>query len=157
MRIADLLDPSRIVADLAARTKAEAIRELAECLARSVSGVSASSVVEALELRERLGPSTGLEHGVAIPHAKVVGLPGIVGCFGRSPQGIEFGAPGGERSQLFFVLAAPDAPAMLPLHLKALARVARVLRNAGVREALLAAEGPDELWRVLCAADESPP
>lgn len=155
MRIADLLDPSRIVAELAASTKPEVLGELAECLARSLPGTSASALVEALELREKLGPSTGLEHGVAIPHAKVAGLPGIVGCFGRSKQGIAFGAPGGERSQLFFVLAAPDAPAMLPLHLKALARVARVLRNATVRDALLAASGTDELWRVLCTADES--
>lgn len=156
MRIADLLDPTRIVADLTARTKPEVLRELAECLARAVPGTSTSALVEALELRERLGPSTGLEHGVAIPHAKVAGLPGIVGCFGRSRRGVEFGAPGGGSSQLFFVLAAPDAPAMLPLHLKALARVARVLRNASVRDALLAAEGADELWGVLCAADDSP-
>lgn len=156
MRIADLLDPTRIVADLSARTKPEVLRELAECLSHAIHGTSAAAVVEALELRERLGPSTGLEHGVAIPHAKVTGLPGIVGCFGRSRQGVDFGAPGGGLSQLFFVLAAPDAPAMLPLHLKALARVARVLRNASVREALLAADGADELWHVLCAADDAP-
>jgi PTS system nitrogen regulatory IIA component len=156
MRIVDLLEPARIVGDLTAHSKPEVLRELAECLARSLPGISASALVEALELRERLGPSTGLEHGVAIPHAKLAGLPGIVGCFGRSRAGVAFGAPGGKSSHLFFVLAAPDAPALLPLHLKALARVARVLRNPEVRAALLAAETADELWRVLCAADESP-
>ncbi|MFN7951589.1 MAG: PTS sugar transporter subunit IIA [bacterium] len=154
MRIAELLEPKRVIADLAGTTKSEVLRELAECLARDFPGVAADALHRALELRETLGPSTGLEHGVAIPHAKLLGLPRIVGCFARSREGVAFGAPSGERSHLFFVLAAPDSPAALPLHLKALARVARVLRNADVRAALLAATSGDELWNVLCHADD---
>ncbi len=156
MRIADLLEPRRIIPELTSRTKSEVLRELASHMAREIPGVSGEALLEALEQRERLGPSTGLEHGVAIPHAKLAGLPGIVGCFGRSRQGVEFGAPDKQPSQLFFVLAAPDGPALLPLHLKALARVARVLRNPEVRAALLGAATADDLWKVLCAADESP-
>ncbi len=154
MRIAELLEPKRVIADLAGTTKPEVLRELAERLASDFPGVAADALYKALELRETLGPSTGLENGVAIPHAKLVGLPRIAGCFGRSRSGVPFGAPSGELSQLFFVLAAPDSPASLPLHLKALARVARVLRNAEVRAALVAASSAEELWNVLCRADD---
>jgi PTS system nitrogen regulatory IIA component len=137
-----------------ARTKAEALRELAECLAKDAPDVAVEPLVHALEERERTGPSTGLELGVAIPHAKLAGLRALEGCFGRSRGGVDFAAHDRQPSRLFFLLVGPDTPAFRPFHLKALARVARLLRNPAARSAIERAESGDEIWRVLSAEDD---
>ena len=136
MRLTDLLDEGSIISDLKAADKQGVLREFAEALARTGKVPDADELVRTLAAREALG-STGIGDGVAIPHAKLRGLGGIVMAFGRSRAGVGFDSLDGEPAKLFFLLVAPeDAPGE---HLKALARISRLMKNGSLREALLKA------------------
>jgi len=100
---------------------------------------SAQQLSDTLLEREKLG-STGIGEGVAIPHGKLPGLPGLLAAFGRKRAGVDFAAIDGKPTHLFFVLFAPDNSA--GLHLKALARISRLFKQPQFRQAILNAEGP---------------
>ena len=107
------------------------------------------AIADRLLDRERLG-STGFGHGVALPHARVDGLPGIMGAFGRLAEPVEYGAVDDLPVDLVFVLLSPvDAGAD---HLKALARVSRSLREARFLAKLLGAGSRDALFALFTAA-----
>ncbi|MHB1843313.1 MAG: PTS sugar transporter subunit IIA, partial [Deltaproteobacteria bacterium] len=120
MKLEDFLDRSAVCAGLTATTKEGILRELAGLVAPRCPGLSADRLFETLLERERLG-STGLSGGLAIPHGRIAGLERIVGAFGRSEVGLDFGALDGQPSRLFFALFAPEKAG--GDHLKALARV----------------------------------
>ena len=148
MRVFELLSPNAICLHLQAQNKPAVLRELAQTLSYAHPKVSADKFLQTLTAREKLG-STGLGEGVAIPHGKLAELGTLVGCLGISQQGVNFDAFDKKNSHLFFALVSPEnAPAA---HLKALARISRLFRNAEFRAALLKATTPE---MVLSLVDE---
>ena len=150
MKIADFLKPEAIVTPLKATTKADVLVELGEGLAKAVPEISKERIVEVLLEREKLG-STGIGEGVAIPHGKLAGLKHLVACFGICPQGSDFQAIDGKPTRLFFVLVAPENSA--GVHLKALARISRLFKNARFRDDILAAGTPQGIFSLIASED----
>ncbi len=151
MKIIDLLDPSHIVADMSATNKQEALEELAATLVPGPEGLDLDTVVEVLMERERLG-STGIGDNVAIPHGKLADLSGLKLAFGRSLKGVDFESMDGKLSHLFFLLLAPINSA--GLHLKALAKISRMLMNGPLRENLMQASQGQDIYQLLAEKDE---
>ena len=146
MKIAELLNPAAIADDLKAENKDDALAELADALMRVEKGLDRDEVIRVLQEREHLG-STGIGHGLAIPHGKLNDIDRMLLCFGRSRGGIDFDSMDGEPAHLFFLLLAPvDAAGE---HLKTLARVSKLLKDAGVRQRLLEAAGSEALFRII--------
>ena len=150
MRIAEFLREDLVSPDLAASDKAGVLAELCAGLARAYSSFSAHQLTETLLEREKLG-STGIGEGVAIPHGKLPGLPGLLAAFGRKRAGVDFAAIDGKPTHLFFVLFAPDNSA--GLHLKALARISRLFKQPQFRQAILNAEGAPGIFRLISEED----
>src|SRR5438045_4962397 len=134
MRIAEFLREDVVFPDLAATDKAGVLGEMCAGLARVYPALSAQKLTETLLEREKLG-STGIGEGVAIPHGKLPGLPGMLAAFGISRDGIDFEALDAKPTHLFFVLVAPENSA--GLHLKALARVSRIFKQPDFRDRIL--------------------
>lgn len=151
MRIRDILARDCVLSDLKSTNKTAVIAELSDCLKRTNPSLSKEQVERVLLERERLG-STGIGNGVAIPHGKLEGLDHIVAAFGRSREGISFDAQDGKDSHLFFILLAPENAA--GLHLKALARLSRLLKDSYFRDKLIEASSQDELYEAIIHEDE---
>lgn len=145
MDLGDILTDDAVIGDLRASSKKQMLQAIAEHAAE-LTGLSAREVFDTVLQREKLG-STGVGNGIAIPHAKFPGFDRIVGVFARLPEPIEFDALDDQPVDLVFLLMAPeDAGAD---HLKALSRVARVMRDPA-RVALLRAAGdPQALYHHL--------
>jgi len=150
MKITDILSPDMVVADLKGTTKPDVLNELAKALAAKYTEIKLADLTAVLAERERLG-STAIGDGIAIPHGKLRGVTKIIGAFGRHEQGVDFDSLDGEPSQIFFVLVAPEDSASL--HLKALARVSRLLKEASFRSRLLAAKDSAELYTLIKEED----
>src|SRR3954466_14611822 len=132
MNIGDLLDRSAISLRVSAANKSQALAVIAEIAARNF-GLDGGDVLDALAEREAAG-STGVGHGAAAPHARLEGLERMRGVFVRLGQPVDCGAGDEQPVDLVFALFAPkDAGAE---HLRALARVSRLLRQADLREQL---------------------
>ena len=145
MTIEELLDRRAITPKLSAPSKHQALSLLAETAARRF-GLDAGVVLDALLAREQAG-STGVGGGVAVPHARLAGLDRMRGVFIRLETPVEFDAIDGAPVDLIFALFAPaDAGAE---HLRALARVARLLRQKELRQQLRQARTPDAIYALL--------
>jgi PTS system nitrogen regulatory IIA component len=153
MRILDLVPPGAVVDGLRSETKEGVLRELSEVVCRLLPSLSPDRLASILMEREALG-STGIGEGVAIPHGKVPGIERLVAAFGRSLEGVQFASLDGKPARLFFLVVAPENSA--GMHLKALARISRLLKDERFRRKLLAAEGADGLLQVLREEDERP-
>ena len=151
MKIIELLDKNSILPDMAAITKLAVLEELAATLVPGTEGLDLDTVVEVLMERERLG-STGIGDNVAIPHGKLADLSGLKLAFGRSLKGVNFDSMDGKPSQLFFLLLAPVNSA--GLHLKALAKISRMLMSAAFRENLMQAAQKQDIYKLLQEKDE---
>lgn len=151
MRISEFLSPDAILMELHGRTKSEVLEELCRPLVETHPGLSAKRLREVLEERERLG-STGIGDGVAIPHGKLPALPSLTATFGRSTAGVDFDSLDRRPAHLFFALFAPENSA--GIHLKALARISRLLKSAELRKGILEARDPGELYRLMTREDE---
>jgi fructose-specific phosphotransferase system IIA component len=150
LRIQDLLDRDLILMDLRAADKAGVIRELAGLLARNNRVHDPDALAQAVLDRESQG-STGIGEGIAIPHAKSQAIDDIVVAFGRSTSGVDFQSLDGKPAYLFFLLVTPeDRPGE---HLKLLARISRIMRNAALREQLLLCTLPEELQKLILDED----
>jgi nitrogen PTS system EIIA component len=149
MKIVEFLRADAVIANLSGQTGQAVLAELCRPLA-AAQKVDAQRLVETLLDREKLG-STGIGEGVAIPHGKVPGLPGLMASFGRSVPGIDFRAIDGRTTHLFFTLFAPENSA--GAHLKALARISRIFKNPAFREAILKAVTADEVYRLIETED----
>jgi PTS system nitrogen regulatory IIA component len=107
MRLADFLLKEYIMLSLKAREKRELLDEMATELASKVEGLNRERLLEVLLEREKLG-STGIGHGVAIPHGKLKGVDGIIVAFGRSKKGVDFHSMDDRPVHLFFLIVAPE-------------------------------------------------
>ena len=153
MRILDLVPPGAVVDGLRSETKEGVLRELSEAVCALLPALSPDRLAAILLERETLG-STGIGEGVAIPHGKVPGIDRLVAVFGRSPGGVQFASLDGKPARLFFLVVAPEESA--GMHLKALARISRLLKDERFRRKLLDAEGKEGLIRALREEDERP-
>lgn len=148
MDLGDLLRLDAVVPAMRAKSKRQVLQELAG-RAASVTGLPEREIFEVLLQRERLG-STGVGHGVAIPHGPVPGLDHLVGVFARLERPVDFESMDEQPVDLIFVLLAP--PGAGADHLKALARIARVLRNAEVTAKLRSGGDASALYALLTHA-----
>jgi PTS system nitrogen regulatory IIA component len=151
MKIVDILSEDLVIPELHGATKEAVLLELAQHLSSVHPEIDASQLVEVLWERERLG-STAIGDGIAIPHGKLPGLRSVIAAFGRHRTGVEFQSLDGNPTRLFFLLVAPEDS--VGQHLKALARVSRLLKDPAFRESLLSVEGRDELYRRIHDEDE---
>jgi len=147
MHLADLISPEAVIPSLRAKTKKQLLQELAARAAR-LTGLKERYVFDTLLQRERLG-STGLGEGIAIPHGKFAGLKRIVGIFARLAAPVEFDAVDGEPVDIVFLLLAPEGAGAD--HLKALARISRLLREGHAVDKLRASKDASALYAVLTA------
>jgi nitrogen PTS system EIIA component len=151
MRLSEILDENHILVDLKARDKKEVLEELSEVITGHDSSLEKSGLVKVLLERERLG-STGIGDGVAIPHGKFQGIDQPIISFGRSRRGLDFDSMDGAPAYLFFLLVAPENSASI--HLKALARIAKILKNSSFRKTLMEASSREEIYRTIIQNDE---
>lgn len=151
MKIREILTKECIQPNLESTTKDAVIRELAKLMASIHQNVEEGALTEVLTERERLG-STGIGHGVAILHGKLSSLNNIITGFGRSIKGLPFDAQDGKPVHLFFVLIAPKNSASL--HLKAMARLSRLLKDAHFRNRLFEADTAEKIYDVIIDEDE---
>ena len=150
MQLADFLDCDAIKTALPGGNKRSLMKQLAEVAAQRL-GVEAGTVLAGRNEREQVG-STGVGQGVAIPHAKIEGLAQIYGMFARLSEPVDYKAIDNRPVDLVFVLLSPpDAGAE---HLKALAAISRVTRDAARLERLRGARSRDALAALLMDADE---
>jgi PTS system nitrogen regulatory IIA component len=150
MKLIDILTESSIVADLQAKTKAEALDVLVDAMTKTHNTLNKSDILQVLLEREKLG-STGIGDGVAIPHGKSAALTQIVSGFGLSKRGIDFDSLDGKPAHLFFLLVAPEDSA--GTHLKMLARISRMLKNLEFRKRLLGANSQHEIYQIISEED----
>jgi PTS system nitrogen regulatory IIA component len=151
MKVGEFLDSRAIVVDLKATNKKEVLEELIEVLVSVYHELNREQMVHALLEREKLG-STGIGDGVAIPHGKLAGLKQLISCFGKSDKGVEFQSMDKKPAHLFFLLFAPENSA--GIHLKALARISRLLKRPSFRKELLKAESEQEIYETLTREDD---
>ena len=151
MKLLDIVSPGGVVGDLRAETKEGVLREMSEVVAADVPFLSAQALTSILLDRESLG-STGIGDGVAIPHGKVPGLDRLSAVVARSRAGVQFHSLDGKPAHLFFLVVAPEQSA--GMHLKALARISRLLKDARFRRSLLDARDADDLRRILKEEDD---
>jgi len=151
MKILDILVPEAVVPDMRAGSKPEALDELAGALATLHPEIDRERLVEVLLDREELG-STAIGEGIAIPHGKLAAVTCVMAAFGRSAQGIDFDSLDGNPTRLFFLLVAPEDSA--GVHLKALARISRLLKDQNFRERLLTGASREELFATIKEEDD---
>jgi PTS system nitrogen regulatory IIA component len=151
MKITDILSQQLIISDLAAKTKKGVLEELVSHLARHEERVNEEALLKVLLEREKLG-STGINDGIAIPHGKLKDIEDLLTVFGRSREGIDFGALDGKPSHLFFLLVAPENSA--GAHLKALARISRIAQSEIFREKCMKADTNEKLFQLISEEDE---
>ncbi|HLZ68041.1 MAG TPA: PTS IIA-like nitrogen regulatory protein PtsN [Aliidongia sp.] len=145
MNIADLITPQSVIANFRVSSKKQALQELAK-KAASLVGQPEKLVFDVLSERERLG-TTGVGLGIAIPHGKLAGIDRMTGLFARLDRPVDFEAIDNQPVDLIFLMLAPeDAGAD---HLKALARVSRLLRDRAVCAKLRGTDNPDALYALL--------
>jgi len=141
----DLVSPNAIIPAMKVNGKKQALQEIA-AKAASLTGQNEKAILEILLQREKLG-STGVGNGVAIPHGKLPKLGNVFGLFARLERPVDFEALDGQPVDLIFLLLAPEGAGAD--HLKALARVARLLRDPEVARKLRASNGAEALYAVL--------
>lgn len=145
MDLEDLLSPAGITAKLKVTSKKQILQELS-AKAASVTGLSERAIFETLLERERLG-STGVGQGIAIPHGKLAELDRLHGLFARLETPVDFDSIDDQPVDLVFLLLAPESAGAD--HLKALARVSRLMRNQSMVEKLRATDDAAALYALL--------
>ncbi len=151
MELTDILTPERVVADLRATSKKQALQELARH-ASTITGLNDRAIFDVLLERERLG-TTGVGNGIAIPHGKLNELEGLYGLFARLEKPVDFDSIDDDPVDLIFLLLAPEGAGAD--HLKALARVSRLLRDDSVCEKLRGSDTSEALYAILTEQGES--
>ena len=153
MKIMDFLSKKAMTADIKSTKKQDVIKELVESLinAGEVGPRYRNKLIEALMTREALG-STAIGQGVAIPHAKSDCVDKLVAAFGLSKKGVDFDSLDGEPAYIFFLLVAPQDSA--GPHLKALARISRLLKDKYFRDSLRACQDEKSIMKIIAQEDE---
>ena len=145
MDIADLITPDSVIANLRVAHKKQALHELARRAAQ-ITSLHERVIFDALLERERLG-STGVGLGIAVPHGKLPGLGKLYGLFARLERPVEYDSIDDQPVDLIFLLLAPESAGAD--HLKALARISRLLRNRAICEKLRGTDNADALYALL--------
>jgi nitrogen PTS system EIIA component len=151
VKITDFLNVQTVVPRLASREKNAVLQEMADWLAAAHPFLDKKSVLEVLSERERIS-TTAIGEGVAIPHGKLPGVERVLGVFGRSPEGVDFASLDGRPTHLFFVLIAPENAAAD--HLKALARISRLLKDEAFRRRLMQGKTSQEIFQAIAEEDQ---
>jgi len=151
MEINDLITIECVVPGLKVTSKKQALQELSK-RAAEITGEAERSIFDVLMERERLG-TTGVGHGIAIPHGKLANLDRLYGLFARLDQAIDFNSIDEQPVDIIFLLLAPESAGAD--HLKALARVSRLLRDNDVCEKLRKTEEPEALYALLTQGSSS--
>jgi nitrogen PTS system EIIA component len=156
MKVVDFLSPDAIIPALAGATKGQVLAEMASFLCARQAALLGQSTLEpqvlcrVLEERELLA-STAIGDGIAIPHGKVDTIDRLVGVLGRSVPGLAFDSIDGKPTHLVFMLVAPSNSA--GAHLKALARLSRLFRDATFRQRLLDAPDGPAMYQTIVEED----
>jgi nitrogen PTS system EIIA component len=145
MTLADIIDQRAIITNVRSQNKKQLLQDLAQALA-PVAGIDQRKIFDTLNTREKLG-STGLGQGIAIPHGRVAGLDRVAGLFAHLAQPIAFDSIDGEPVDLIFVLLAPEHDGAD--HLTALARISRLMRQAGTVGKLRGTQSPEATYAIL--------
>lgn len=153
MEIRKLIEPDLVLDRVEARDKAQLLAEIAERAAKA-AGLDSKAVLTALNAREQLG-STGVGHGVAVPHARIAGLPRLLGLFARLTRPIDFAAIDDQPVDLVFLMLIPAGAGNE--YLAALSAVSRRLRDREVVKHLRTADGSAALFELLVAPTRSAP
>jgi len=153
MQIMDFLSKKAIVLDLKSVKKEEVIKELVDALitAGEIEKRHKTKLIDALMARESLG-STAIGQGIAIPHAKCDCVENLLGAFGLSRKGVDFDSLDGEPAHIFFLLVAPQDSA--GPHLKALARISRLLKDKYFRDSLRSSGDEKSVIKIITEEDE---
>ena len=152
MKLSEILAPNCIRLDADATSKKRVLETASELLANTEQNLSPRQVFDCLIAREKLG-STGLGHGVAIPHGRLAGLDRTIGVFLRVPKGVDFDAPDNQPVDLIFALLVPEDST--EEHLQVLANIASYFDVEGSRDALRVDISPEKARELLCQADQS--
>ncbi len=150
MKLSEILSPDCIRLDVDATSKKRVLELASQLLAGTDESLSRRGVFDCLIAREKLG-STGLGHGVAIPHGRFAGLDKTVGVFLRTQKGVDFDAPDKEPVDLVFALLVPEEST--EEHLQVLASIASYFNSGRSRDALRVEISTDEACELLCQAD----
>lgn len=146
MNLRKSIPPDSIRLSLKGRSKAEIVAELVDLAARSGRVPNRKAALKAVMERERK-MSTGMHHGLAIPHGKTDSVDGLVAALGRIPEGVEFESMDGEPSRIFLLTLSPANRA--GPHIQFLAEISRLFNRADVRRDMLRAETPEALHALL--------
>ena len=152
MKIGDILSGDLIVPELTSKNKKEVLEELVSVIVKRNNLIDKEELIEVLLERERLG-STGIGDGIAIPHGKLKNIDTLLASFGKSIDGIDFDSMDGKPTHLFFLLVAPENSA--GIHLKALARISRLLKDSSFIQDLMEAKLKDDLFKTIIERDEN--
>lgn len=150
MKVVDFLTPDSIIPSLSGSTKGEVLGELAVFMAAHQPGIDAQVLRHVLEEREQLA-TTAIGDGIAIPHGKLDSVDRLVGTLGRSVAGLDCDSIDGKPTHLLFMLIAPTNSA--GVHLKALARLSKLFRDASFRQKLLDAPDSATMYRTIAEED----
>ncbi len=150
MKVVDFLRPDLVIPELHGGAKGDVLAEMATHLAGNQSGIDSEVLRRVLEERELLA-STAIGDGIAIPHGKLDSVSQLVGTLGRSVPGLEFDSIDGKPTHLVFMLVAPASST--GIHLKALARLSRLFRDALFRQRLIEASDAPAMYRVITEED----
>lgn len=150
-RVSDLAGPDAIVPNLKVSSKKQALQELS-AFAAKLTGLSEREIFNVLIRRERLG-TTGIGQGVAIPHGKLKGLDNIQGVFARLAQPIDFDSIDERPVDLIFMLLVPEGAGTD--HLKALARVSRLMRDQRTCEKVRGSDSADAIYALLSESESA--
>lgn len=150
MKIMDFLNPEAITLDIKSKKKRDVVAELVELLAKTGEIKNKDDLVKILMARETLG-STGIGQGIGIPHGKSANAKRLIAAFGLSKEGVNFESLDGEPTHIFFLLVAPEESA--GPHLKALARISRLLKDKFFRDTLLKAKDEKEIIKIIKSED----
>jgi PTS system nitrogen regulatory IIA component len=153
MHLTELLSPDSIIAELKGRDKPAVLEELASVLVSKSPGLDLEDLVNVLLEREKLG-STGIGDGIAIPHGKVPRLDRLLVSFGRTSEGVSFDAMDDRPVHLFFLLVAPETSA--GLHLKALAKISRLLQDHTLKKSLREAQDQNAIFDLISQWEQRP-
>ncbi|HYA13994.1 MAG TPA: PTS sugar transporter subunit IIA [Syntrophales bacterium] len=152
MKVTDIFRKEYIVEGLKSKSKRDVLAELSGVFLQGGVKYSHEEMVNTLLEREKLG-STGIGDGIAIPHGKLANLEELIVSFGRSKEGVEFDAMDGRPAHIFFLLMAPEDTT--GKHLKALAKISKMLKDSSFRKKLLEAKSKDELYGIITEKDDS--
>ena len=150
MKLTDILKKEYIIPDLTFTDKEGVLQEISSFLEGIKAIKNGEILLSALIAREKLG-STGIGENVAIPHAKLEEIDSIITLFGRSKKGVDFESL--DKKPVHFVCLVIAPANSTGLHLKALARISRLLKNSALREAVLCATKVDQIYSILTVED----